>query len=134
MKLAKLVEGRTLGELKRLDPAAHAAAVTKLKKGIWPRTLCSATGTWSGWGMDNVLVDNRGQVWRIDNGGSLRYRAQGTKKASGQWGPSLAHPTGELFSLRDPKINASAAAVFGNLDNPALARQVAALAGKRAAC
>lgn len=39
-------------------------------------------GNWDVIGMaaDNILVDKDGKPWRIDNGGSLSFRAQGGKK------------------------------------------------------
>lgn len=40
------------------------------------------TGNWDviGAEFDNMLVDEKGTVWRIDNGGTMRYRAQGKLK------------------------------------------------------
>lgn len=61
-----------------------------------------------GLGYDNLQIGADGKAVRIDAGGSLQYRAQGGKKA---FGPSVT----EIDSLRDPKINAQSAAVFGSM-------------------
>lgn len=39
-------------------------------------------GNWDvvGMGADNIMIDSNGEPWRIDNGGSLNYRAQGATK------------------------------------------------------
>lgn len=57
---------------------------------------------------DNLQIGSDGKAVRIDAGGSLHYRAQGGKKAFG-------HTVTEIDSLRDPKINPQAAAVFGGM-------------------
>jgi hypothetical protein len=84
-------------------------------------------GNWDVVGMDadNVLVANDGTVYRIDNGGSLRYRAQGGLKGD-RWN---GYPT-ELWSLRDKSVNAQTAQSFGNLTFSALAGQIEELATK----
>lgn len=45
-------------------------------------------GNWDvvGASADNILVDANGEPWRIDNGGSLKFRAQGAQKTKDQWG------------------------------------------------
>lgn len=70
---------------------------------------------------DNLQVDNNGHAMRVDAGGSLMYRAQGSKKAFGE------HVT-ELDSLRDPKINPQAAAVFGKMSEADITASVAKVA------
>jgi len=59
-----------------------------------------------GLGMDNVLVQPDGKVWRIDNGGSFHYRAQGGLKDDDNGG------LGEFWSMRK---EGSAGKVFGDL-------------------
>ncbi|MCL6436507.1 MAG: hypothetical protein K6T90_20335 [Leptolyngbyaceae cyanobacterium HOT.MB2.61] len=71
--------------------------------------------------IDNILVDASGKPWRIDNGGSLRYRAQGTLKGD-RWNN---YPT-ELFTLRNPDINDVTAEVF-DLTHAELVEQLEAL-------
>lgn len=65
-----------------------------------------------GTGKDNVIVDFDWKAHRIDMGGALRYRAQGKPKAD--WGPVVK----EFETMRDPKINADAADVFGGGELP----------------
>lgn len=74
-----------------------------------------------GLGFDNLQVDDQGNAMRVDAGGSLMYRAQGSKKAFDQ------HVT-ELDSLRDPKINPQAAAVFGQMSEADITASVAKVA------
>ena len=75
---------------------------------------------------DNVLVDAGGKVYRVDNGGSLRYRARGKLKAAGQFGPEV----GEIHSLRAKNINPSAAKVFGDLADKEIKAQAKAIGSK----
>jgi hypothetical protein len=66
---------------------------------------------WDVLGLDlenTQIVD--GYPYRIDAGGALLYRAQGSPK-----GPNFGSMVGELESLRDPKINPQAASVFGGV-------------------
>jgi len=44
-------------------------------------------GAWDVLGMewDNILVDDKGECWRCDNGGAFRRRAQGGLKKNAQW-------------------------------------------------
>ena len=53
---------------------------------------------------DNILVGEDGKVWRIDNGGSMRYRAQGQEKTA-EW--FTKYPL-DLWSMRDPNMNQGA--------------------------
>ena len=54
-------------------------------------------GNWDvvGMGADNILIDQNGEPWRIDNGGSLKYRAQGATKTDEQWGKFID----DLFTM-----------------------------------
>lgn len=70
---------------------------------------------------DNLQVDEKGHAMRVDAGGSLMYRAQGSKKAFGE------HVT-ELDSMRDAKINPQAAAVFGKMSESDITASVAKVA------
>lgn len=60
-----------------------------------------------GLGLENVQVLD-GVPYRIDAGGALLYRAQGSPKGS-NFGPEV----GELETLRNPSMNHQAAKVFG---------------------
>jgi len=71
-----------------------------------------------GLGYDNLQVNEKGEAVRVDAGGSLTYRAQGGKKAFGA-------TVSEIDSLRDPKINPQAAAVFGKMTDADITAAVA---------
>jgi len=108
VKLAEYIEGRSLKEAINTATEAEKAIILKnLQKNFAADALL---GNWDVVGMefDNVLVDKAGQVWRIDNGGALRFRAQGGAK-NALWNN---YPT-ELFTLRDATVNAQTAKVFG---------------------
>jgi SPP1 gp7 family putative phage head morphogenesis protein len=55
---------------------------------------------------DNIMVKD-GKPYRVDNGGALKYRAQGTPKGS-----TFGSTVGELSTLRNANVNYSAASVF----------------------
>ncbi|ABD85998.1 hypothetical protein [Rhodopseudomonas palustris] len=59
--------------------------------------------------LDNMIVTAAGAVIRIDQGGALRYRAQGSLKT--EFGPIVV----EFETLRDRRKNAVAASFFGAL-------------------
>lgn len=62
-----------------------------------------------GQNFDNIVIHN-GKPFRVDNGGSLEYRAQGQKKTTG-WSSDVK----DIDSMRNPMKNPSAAKVFGHL-------------------
>jgi hypothetical protein len=128
VKLSEFHEGVTLGELLRTDPAAAEAAIAKARKGMAADALLA---NWDvvGSGWDNLLVTKSGEVLRIDNGGSLRYRAQGAIKPAHNW----TGVVGELDSLRDANVNKWSAKVFGGLSDDEARKQAKALVRKRKA-
>jgi len=73
----------------------------------------------AGLGYDNLLVKD-GRAWRVDTGGALLFRAQGGLK-----GAAFGDTVAELNTLRDAKINAQAAAVFGHLSEGQIKASVA---------
>lgn len=77
-------------------------------------------GNWDAVGMefDNLQIGPDGKAVRVDAGGSLEYRAQGGKKAFGD-------TVLEIDSMRDAKINAQAAKVFGKLSESDITASVA---------
>jgi hypothetical protein len=105
VKLSEFIDGDLLSEL----PAAKKAlAIAQLQKDFG---FDAWMGNWdvAGTGLDNVLVDRTGKVWRIDNGGSLRFRAQGTRKTDSQW---EVHGE-DLWTMREPSNIGSK--VFGSM-------------------
>jgi SPP1 gp7 family putative phage head morphogenesis protein len=122
VKLARLVPNAVeLGEwLRSASPAEAERMKAEISKHF---VLDALLGNYdvAGMGMDNILVDEQGNPWRIDNGGSLSYRAQGAKKTSAQWGKEVL----ELKTLRDPKINQNTAKIFAGVTDDMIQAQIA---------
>lgn len=106
-KVTEFIKGRSLDELSEEE---YEVAIAKLQEGY---AADVTLGNWDviGVGGSNVLVADDGTVYRVDNGGSLRYRAQGAQKTEDQWNEV---PT-EIFSMKDEGVNAFSAAVFGDM-------------------
>jgi len=122
-KLARFIDGRPLTEVLRTGSAAEKEAILgKVRQHFAADALL---GNWdvAGLDLDNILVDKSGTPWRIDNGGGLRFRAQGAAKTADEWN---VHPV-ELWSMRDPGLNAKRAAIFGKLNIYDIGRQIAAI-------
>jgi SPP1 gp7 family putative phage head morphogenesis protein len=120
---------KTLKQVLASGDAAEIKRVRQqLQKGFGADALL---GNWDVIGLDadNILVDDKGKVWRVDNGGALRFRAQGTKKAE-----FSAYPT-ELWTMRGKvdKGNAQAKAIFGDLSYDDVVQQMRELSAKRTA-
>ena len=105
VKISEFIEGRLLGELKGSE---RDDAINQLEKGYAMDAFLSNWDVY-GAGGDNVLVDGKGQVWRIDNGGALRYRAQGGLKTKEQFNAY----TEELWTMR--RGSGSAVQAFNGL-------------------
>lgn len=126
VKLSRFVEGRSLADvLASGTPAEKEAVMAKIREGF---VADAYLGNWdvAGMGMDNILVDKDGTPWRIDNGGSLRFRAMGKRKTADQWGDAVS----ELESMRDAAQNPSAAKIFAGLSEDDMQRQWHAMAPK----
>ena len=98
VKVSEFIEGTELG---KLSGAAQQAAIKQTQGGF---TADALLANWDvgGLGLDNLLVDKTGRVWRIDVGGSTSFRAQGGPKGA-VWNKN---PT-ELWSLRDGSNSAA---------------------------
>ena len=69
----------------------------------------------------NVILDSNKKLWRIDNGGSLRFRAKGELKSEVKdWNPNIVN---ELESMRDKNINSDGFSVYGTLSEEELSCQ-----------
>lgn len=129
-KVSAWVEGKDLGSYLS-DPSVTKeqkdAVLKEVHKGFVADALL---GNWDVIGLnhDNIKVTPDGKVVRIDNGGSLRYRAQGALKPGGAFG---ADATKELASLLDPKVNSSSASVFKDIDPALVKQQIQDLASKK---
>lgn len=69
---------------------------------------------------DNVLVDEQGLPWRIDNGSGFDYRAQGIKKTAQLWSANVQ----ELSSMRDPAINPTSAEIYSPISVEEIQEQI----------
>jgi hypothetical protein len=69
--------------------------------------LDALVGNWdvAGASLDNILVDKDGKLWRIDNGGSLSWRAMGSQKKGDEWNGYIT----DLWTMRDSSIGGAAA-------------------------
>lgn len=126
-KLAEYIEGKTLRSYLRAATPAQAAKVKKeIQKGFVADALM---GNWDVVGLeaDNILVDKKGKVWRIDNGGALNFRAQGAKKTAAQWGKEVQ----ELDTMLDKRINQSAAEIFEGISEEEILNQIEDLTKKK---
>ena len=125
-KLGRWVEGKTLAQFSASSSPAQIQAVhAELQKGFAADCLFANYDV-IGLSKDNVVVDKDGRPHRIDNGGSLTFRAQGGKK------PFTAEVT-EIAGLRNASLNPSAAAVYGSMTDTQVAESIKELAKKRAA-
>lgn len=116
VKLSEFIEGRSLDDVLAAGGAEADRVRQELQKHLAADALLA---NWDVLGMaqDNVLIANDGTVYRIDNGGSLRFRAQGQAKGNA-WND---YPQ-ELWSLR--KFNPD---VFGDLRFSDLVKQIDAI-------
>lgn len=120
-KVWKLTEFREGKELGRLSGSELAAATKAFRQGFVADVLL---GNWDvlGAGKDNVLWDGKNLV-RIDNGGSLNFRAMGTPKTQAEW---TAIPR-EIFTMRDRGTAPQVAELMQGVDLHALAPTLQAL-------
>lgn len=119
-QLAEFVPGRPMGEL---DSVEHAKALEDLKNGFVADALL---GNWDVLGMDedNILWDGT-RAWRIDNGGAMRFRAQGQPKRD-----LFGSMVGEIESMRNPERGAGKRA-FSTVSDEEVNRQISGILGKR---
>lgn len=122
MKLTKFVEGAE--ELGKLPPDQQKAARAELAKNFVADALLA---NWDvvGLNQDNILVKD-GKPIRVDNGGALRYRAQGDLKGDA-FGPEVK----ELQTMRDPSVNPQTAKVYGSLTQDEIHSQIKDVLAKK---
>jgi len=119
VQVADYIEGVPLSDLYGDE---QSEAMKQLRDGFLADALVS---NWDVLGMDNdnVIWDGA-RAWRIDNGGSLRYRAQGAPK-----GDSFGGDVTEVESLRDPSRSASS--VFGLVSDNDIREQLTNVLSKK---
>jgi ADP-ribose pyrophosphatase YjhB (NUDIX family) len=116
---AEYIEGTPLSDL---DYEERDEAIESLKDGFVADALL---GNWDVLGLDedNILWDGE-RAWRIDNGGSMRYRAQGKPK-----GDSFGAEVGEIATMRNPYMGAGR--VFQDVTDEEIADQVDTVLAKK---
>lgn len=116
-KVAEYVAGKPLAHL---SGEAKQAAYAKLREHFVADALLA---NWDviGMGQDNIIVDSKGTPYRIDNGGSLKFRAQGAPKT---YGPEV----GEIDTLRSSNQGKP---VFGSVTDADISKQVADIVKRR---
>lgn len=118
VKLARFIEGETLDKLKG---TRRSDAILKLRDGFAADAIL---GNWDvvGLNSDNILIDKKGEVWRIDNGGALKYRAQGGLKQEFNQYPL------EFWSMRDQtrnsRLSSNVLEAFGDVHIFELSQQI----------
>jgi hypothetical protein len=127
VKLAEFIEGESLQDFMRR--ATKKEKEQMLKKIQNDFSADALLGNWDvvGLNRDNILIDKKGVPWRIDNGGSLRFRAQGAKK-----GEAWNQYPDELWTLREPGRNSQTAEIFEGLGFQDITKQLKRLGRKRA--
>jgi len=78
-------------------------------------------GNWDVVGLefDNIIIDEKGTPWRIDNGGALSYRAQGSSKGKA-WDSNVR----EIKTMADPRANWNTAQIFKGIPEKEILRQI----------
>ena len=137
IKLAEFIEGKSYAEFMD-SPDTPPEEKAKVKKQLQSQFAVDALlGNWDVTGMnrDNILIGKDGVAYRIDNGGAMGFRAQGTPKTSEQWNP---YPT-ELWSMAQPErigsgdARGQAAELFHDLPWGEVVEQIENLVASRAA-
>jgi hypothetical protein len=111
-QVSDFIEGTPLSEVGMPE---RADAIESLKQGFVADALL---GNWDVLGLDedNILWDGS-KAWRIDNGGVMRYRAQGAPK-----GDAFGGTVGEIETMRDP--DRQAGRMFNGISETDIADQV----------
>jgi SPP1 gp7 family putative phage head morphogenesis protein len=110
------IASRIVDGLKKADPADLAVAPGTAEG--FGADAWLANWDVVGLGYDNLLTQGA-RAFRVDTGGALRYRAQGTLK-----GNAFGRVVTEIDSLRDPSLNRQAQSVFGKLTAEQIERSV----------
>jgi hypothetical protein len=128
LKLSKFIEGgETLQSLRRRvgeSSPEYKQVLSKIQEGFH---VDAWLANWDVVGLDydNILI-SKGVPYRIDNGGALRFRAQGQRKP-----PFSQKTVPELWTMRNKPLvvggmtNRTAVSVFGDLDAFELAERIA---------
>ena len=116
-QVTKFIDGEPLSQV---DGDLRDRAIADIQKGF---AVDALVANWDVIGMeqDNILVTPDGKAYRADNGGSLRFRAQGAGK---NFGPEVK----ELTSLRESEQGEP---IFGSLSDQDVADQIGGIVAKK---
>lgn len=110
IKLSEFIEdGMSLNDYMRTKTQRQVNAVLKKLRADFTADAYLQNWDVVGLELDNILVDKKGVPWRIDNGGALRFRAQGAPKLDGFMNPFAE----ELWTMRE---RGRAGEIFGDMD------------------
>lgn len=93
-KIAKFISGKDLNTFSRSDPEFERIK-SEVQKGFALDCLLANWDVIGSAGGDNIRLGDDGKVYRLDNGGALRFRAKGARKGAG-----FGEKVGELESLK----------------------------------
>jgi hypothetical protein len=106
-------DGKIFSEILPGDILANTKLTPETKKQIQDGFVIDAwLANWdvAGSGNDNIIINDKGEAFRIDVGGSLLFRAQGGDK-----GDKFSDEVTEIDTLRDSNRNPWSGALFGDM-------------------
>ena len=119
VKLSRFIEdGKSLGDWwSSASPEERTAMLEKLRPGF-DLDVVSGNGDVVEMGADYILIDRDGKPWRINNGGSFGFRAQGAQKKPEEW---QAGWPDDIWSMRKSSNNAP---YFGQVETLDLCQSI----------
>jgi hypothetical protein len=120
------VASKIVPDLKPMFPGGQTTPI-RLGKARAGFAMDAWLANWDsvGLGYDNLMMDKDQNPVRVDTGGGLLYRAQGSPKG-GLFGDTV----GETETLRDAGMNPQAAKIFGGMSNQDVSDAIAATVNK----
>jgi hypothetical protein len=118
-------DGKIFSEILPGDILANTKLTPETKKQIQDGFVIDAwLANWdvAGLGNDNIVINDKGEAFRIDVGGSLLFRAQGGDK-----GDKFSDEVTEIDTLRDYNRNPRSGALFGDMTDEDLKASAAKL-------
>lgn len=131
--LSEFIEGQQMG---KLQGEAYVEAIKLIAQDFVADAFLSnwdiiKTGAFDLKPSKNIIVSNNGQPVRVDNGGSLRFRAKGgLKRFVKNWDPFRVV---ELEAMRNPRLNPDGARIYGALPTNRILEQIHVILSKESA-
>lgn len=128
-KIAEFVEGTDLDDLL---PNISGTEFEEIKKKIQKGFVADALlANWDAVGVgdvknSNIRVTPSGEIYRIDNGGALKYSGTGKLK-----GADFSGDVKELWTLRNSAVNPTAAKIYGGIKDSEIASQIVGVLKKK---